>query len=96
MAEQRNGPSLTETKRAMDHTRAALAEEGSGAVGMLECRLAGLQDTFLTTPAKDWHDVEVRLMAIREIVAGLGDKGYLFHLVNATLEDVRALGRTGR
>ena len=93
MTERRDKPTLTDTKRAIDQTQAAIADETSGAMGMLECRLAGLQDTFLSTQAADWRDVEARLIAIREIVAGLGQKGYLAHLVDAALEDVRALGQ---
>jgi len=39
-------------------------------------------------------DVEARLGAIREIVAGLGEGGYLLNLVDAAIADVRTL-RTG-
>ncbi len=94
MTDRGNRQTLADTKRAMDQARAALSEEGSGAVGMLECRLAGLQDTFLATPATDWRDLEARLMAIREIVVGLGEKGYLLHLVDAALADLRRLGQS--
>lgn len=93
MTESGDAPTLADTKRAMDQARAALGEAGSGAVGTLECRLAGLQDTFLATPARDWRDLEARMLAIREIVVGLGERGYLSHLVDAALADVRRLGQ---
>lgn len=92
MTEQQDQPTLTRTKQVMDQTSAAIAEESSGAIGMLECRLASLQDTFLATPARDWRDLEARILAIREIVTALGEKGYLAHLVDAALKDVQDLG----
>ncbi|TVR97353.1 MAG: hypothetical protein EA406_09825 [Rhodospirillales bacterium] len=69
----------------------ALTAPGAGARGNLECRASDLQQRYLATPAKTLDDVESRLRVIRDIVAGLGEPGYLLHLVDATLADLRAL-----
>jgi hypothetical protein len=82
---------LVQTKREMAGVQRALTESGSGAVPTLECRLADLQGRFLSTPATSLGDVVARLEAVREIVVSLGEPGYLLHLVDATLNDVRAL-----
>ncbi|MCU0837270.1 MAG: hypothetical protein MUE49_00935 [Rhodospirillales bacterium] len=82
---------LAETKRQLDHLAAALAQPGAGALSTLECRLADLQQRLLITPAQTLDEIAVRLDAIREIVAGLGEAGYLLHLVDASIRDVRAL-----
>ncbi|MFO1153143.1 MAG: hypothetical protein U1E42_05690 [Rhodospirillales bacterium] len=83
--------SLRRVKRELDLALAAAAEPGSGSVGNLECRIADLQQRLIATPAVSLTDVEARLALIRDLVAGLGPAGYLLHLVDATLTDVRAL-----
>lgn len=83
---------LAEVKRLVDQAAAALAQPGAGALPTLECRLADLQDRFLATRARSLADVIVRLEAIREVVLGLGEPGYLLHLVDAAINDLRALG----
>jgi hypothetical protein len=75
----------------MQAARAAVAAPGCGAIGSLECRLADVEQRFLATPARTMGDLEARLVAIRDLVAGLGPRGYLLDLVEATLADVRAL-----
>ena len=87
-------PSVAQTKRDLDKALAALGEPGAGARANLECRVNDLQVRLLDTPARDLGDVEARLGAIREIVAGLGEGGYLLNLVDAAIADVRTL-RTG-
>jgi hypothetical protein len=82
---------LARIRRELDQALVALATPGAGAVGNLECRVADLQGRLLATPAATLADVETKLLAIRDIVAGLGPAGYLLHLVDATLTDVRAL-----
>lgn len=82
---------LVETKRQIDLAAKSLSQRGSGSIANLECRLADLQEKFVATRAVTLTDVVARLEAIREIVATLGEPGYLFHLVEATLRDVRAL-----
>jgi len=86
-----DGPSVAETKRDLDKALAALGEPGAGARGNLECRVNDLQVRLLGTRARDLGDVEARLMTIREIVAGLGEGGYLLNLVDAAIADVGAL-----
>lgn len=87
---------LSQTKRELDHALAALAAGGSGATGTLECRIASLQQTLLETPATSLDDIEARLQVIRTLVAGLGEPGYLLHLIDATLGDVHALRAAGK
>jgi hypothetical protein len=82
---------LVTLARALDRAADALAAAPASMVANLECRLAGLQDEFLATRAAGLADLEVRLGQIRAIVAGLGEGGYLLHLVDAALADVRAL-----
>jgi hypothetical protein len=82
---------LRRTKRELDQAAAALRQPGSGSIANLECRLADLQQRFLATPACTLEDVEVRLAAMRDLIAGLGARGYLLDLAEATLADLRAL-----
>lgn len=77
--------------RALDQAGDALAAAPPSMVANLECRLAGLQDRFLAARAGGLGDLEARLGQIRAIVAGLGEGGYLLHLVDAAIADVRAL-----
>lgn len=83
--------SLAETRRELDHALAALATPGAGALGNLECRVADLQVRFLATPARSLAEVATRLALIRDLVAGLGQPGYLLQLVDAALADVERL-----
>jgi hypothetical protein len=87
---------LLQTKRELDHALAALADGGSGAAGTLECRVASLQQALLDTPATSLDDIEARLQVIRTLAAGLGEPGYLLHLIGATLSDVHALQAAGK
>jgi hypothetical protein len=84
-------PSVAATKRELDRATAALDEPGAGALANLECRVSDLQVRFLSTPARDLADIEARLQSIREMVVAIGDAGYLLNVVDATLEDVRAM-----
>ena len=83
--------SVAATKRELDHAVAALAEPGAGALSNLECRVSDLQVRFISTPARDLADIEARLQLIREMVATIGNAGYLLNVVDATLEDVKAM-----
>lgn len=85
---------LALTKREMDLAADALATAGAGSIENLECRMADLQVRFLTTPARTLPEISLRLEAIRSLVAGLGEPGYLLQLVDATLNDVRGLSAT--
>ena len=91
MPENEAARPLAETKCQLDLALAALATPGAGAIGNLECRVADLQVRFLSTPARSLADVAARLTLIRDLVAGLGQPGYLLQLVNATLADVERL-----
>lgn len=82
---------VAEAKRDLDKALAALAEPGAGARANLECRVDALQVRLLDARARSLGDVEARLMAIRDVVAGLGEGGYLLNLVDAALGDVRGL-----
>ena len=84
---------LAALARALDATTAELAAAPASMVANLECRLAGLQDRFLVTRAVTRADLQARLTQIRSIVAGLGEAGYLLHLVDAARADVAALQR---
>lgn len=83
--------SLGQLKRELDQALQAVAAPGAGNLANLECRLADLQQRFIATPAADLAGVETRLVVIRDLVAGLGPRGYLLDLVDASLADVRAL-----
>lgn len=85
------GDSVADTGRALGQALDALLVPGSGAISMLECRVAGLEEKLLATPARSLADVAARLAIIRRLVAGLGEPGYLLHLVDATLADVQAM-----
>ncbi|MFO1127696.1 MAG: hypothetical protein U1E66_04565 [Rhodospirillales bacterium] len=91
MGAAEEGQRLRQVMRELDLALAAATEPGAGAIGNLECRIADLQQRFLATPAVSLADVETRLGLIRHLVAGLGPPGYLLHLVDATLADVRRL-----
>ncbi|TVR80176.1 MAG: hypothetical protein EA405_11335 [Rhodospirillales bacterium] len=84
-------PTVAALERDLAKAEAALAASGSGSLANLECRLADLQQRYLATPARSLEDLESRLRVIREVVAGMGEAGYLLHLVDAALTDVRAL-----
>lgn len=84
---------LAETKRQLDLAVAALQQPGAGTLANLECRVADLQQRLLTAPAATLADVSVRLTVIRQIVSTLGEPGYLLHLVDRVIEDVRTLER---
>lgn len=84
---------LAETKRQLDLAVAALRQPGAGALANLECRVADLQQHLLTAPAATPADMMIRLETIRQLVASLGEPGYLLHLIDRVIEDVRALER---
>lgn len=88
------GPKADRLARELRQASAALNEPGAGAAGNLECRVADLQQRFLTTPVRDLADLEARLAVIADLVRPLG-RGYLLHLVEATLADVRTLRLPG-
>lgn len=90
MADDDAAAPLAETKRELDLALVALATPGAGAIGNLECRVADLQVRLLA-PARSLADIAARLTLIRDLVAGLGQPGYLLQLVNATLADVERL-----
>ena len=89
-------PSVASTKRELDHATAALSEPGAGALANLECRVSDLQVRFISIPARDLADIEARLQLIREMVAAIGSAGYLLNVVDATLEDIRAMRAENR
>ncbi len=91
MAEKVPNRTVAATKRELDKASAALDQPGSGAVGNLECRVSDLQVRFIDTPAQSLDDIEARLELIRTMVVSLGPAGYLLNVVDATLEDVRAM-----
>jgi hypothetical protein len=82
-------------ERELRQAIAALDEPGAGARGNLECRVADLQERILVTPARTLSDVEARLVIMRDIVASLGEPGYLLHLIEANLADVRSMAAAG-
>jgi len=90
------GPDFVDLKRQLDHATDALNTSGIANPANLECRVSDLRDRLLSTPARTLADLEVRLTVMRDLVAGLGPPGYLAHLVNATLEDVRAMQTRAR
>jgi hypothetical protein len=82
---------VTSLERELRRAIAALDEPGTGARGNLECRVADLQERILVTPARTLSDVEARLVIMRDVVTSLGEPGYLLHLIDATLADVRSM-----
>lgn len=90
-ASHRRAPGIGDTARELAQATRALAEAGEANVANLECRLADLQHRLLQSPARSLADIEARLETIRFLVAGLGPRGFLLDLVEATLADVRAL-----
>lgn len=82
---------VAQTKRELDLAQRALRTPGSGSIATLECRVAGLQEQLLATKAGTLADIEARLDVMRQLIEGLGEPGYLLHLVNATLDDVRRM-----
>jgi hypothetical protein len=90
-----NAPALAQIGRELTLARQALHEPGAGAPGSLECRVAGLHDRFLSTPARSLADVAARLEVIRSVVEGLGPRGELLDLVEAGIADVRGLMSSG-
>lgn len=83
------------TQRALEASLDALAAAGAAERPNLECRIASLQNQALSARAGDLDDLEVRLRAIRSLVAGMGEPGLLLHLVDAALADVDALKAKG-
>lgn len=83
--------SVAATKRDLDKASAALDQPGAGALTNLECRVSDLQVRFISTPAQNLDDIAARLELIRSMVAELGPAGYLLNVVDATLNDVRAM-----
>lgn len=83
--------SLGELKREIDHAMNALPKIETSALSNLMCRISDLQSRFLGTEARTLADLEIRLGMIRDIVAGLGEPGFLLHLIDAALNDVRLL-----
>lgn len=83
--------SVAGLERELRKAMAILHEPGAGARGTLECRVADLQQRVLATPARSLADVEARLRVMRAVAASLGEPGYLVHLIDATLADVRAI-----
>jgi hypothetical protein len=96
MTKSDSEPSVAATKRELDHATAALEEPGAGARANLECRVSDLQVRFVSTPARDLADIEARLQLIREMVTAIGSPGYLLNVVDATLEDIRAMRADNR
>lgn len=82
---------LGELKREIDHAMSALPKIETSALSNLMCRISDLQSRFLGTEARTLADLEIRLGMIREIVAGLGEPGFLLHLIDAAMKDVRSL-----
>ena len=82
-------------ERELRKAMAALDEPYVGARGTLECRVADLQQRVLVTPARSLADVEARLRIIRAVAASLGEPGYLVHLIDATIADVRSMDAAG-
>lgn len=95
MAQKVPEPSVAATKRDLDKASAALDQAGAGALANLECRVSDLQVRFIATPARTLDDIEARLELIRTMVASLGPAGYLLNVVDATLEDIRAMRTRG-
>lgn len=91
MVQEVSNPSVADTKRDLDKASAALDQPGAGAVANLECRVSDLQVRFISTPARTLDDIEARLELIRKMVASIGPPGYLLNVVDATLDDVRAM-----
>lgn len=90
-----NDISMARLERELHKAMATLDEPGAGARGTLECRVADLQQRVLLTPARSLADVEARLLVMRTVAASLGEPGYLLHLIDATLADVRSMGAAG-
>ncbi|MCP5365358.1 MAG: hypothetical protein H6905_09050 [Hyphomicrobiales bacterium] len=84
-------PDFADLKRQLDHATDALKASGMGNPANLECRVSDLRDRLLSVPARSLNDLEVRLAVMRDLIAGLGPPGYLAHLVNATLDDVKEM-----
>jgi hypothetical protein len=82
-------------ERELHAALATLDEPGAGARSTLECRVADLQQRVLATPARSLADIEARLLIMRAVAASLGEPGYLLHLIDATLADVRSMGAAG-
>lgn len=82
---------LGELKREIDHAMSALPKIETSALSNLMCRISDLQSRFLGTEARTLAELEIRLGMIREIVVGLGEPGFLLHLVDAAVRDVRGL-----
>jgi hypothetical protein len=82
-------------KRDVDRAAAALSGAEVSMQANLTCRLAELQERALRTRAVSLDDLEARLLMIREIVAKLGPAGFLLHLVDAALDDLRAMKDNG-
>lgn len=82
---------LAELKREIDHAMNALPKIETSALSNLMCRISDLQSRFLGTEARTLAELEIRLGMIRDIVAGLGEPGFLLHLVDAAVNDVRGL-----
>jgi hypothetical protein len=91
MGEEAVGPDLRELKRTLDQATSALESAEAAMLPNLMCRVSDLQDRFLKAEARSLGDVEARLTAIRDLVRGLGPAGFLLHLVDAAIADVRAL-----
>lgn len=83
--------SLGELKREIDHAMSALPRIETSALSNLMCRISDLQARFLGAEARTLAELEIRLGMIRDIVAGLGEPGFLLHLVDAAVNDVRSL-----
>lgn len=86
---QRGG--LRDAKRELDAAAAALRSCGSAERPNIECRVASLQDRFLTRQATSLDDLAARLEVIRALVATLGEPGLLLNMVDAARADVEAL-----
>lgn len=69
----------------------ALRQPGGGAIGSLECRVAGLRDELLATPARSLDEVVAKLEVLRALIAASAGEGYALHLCQAILREARAL-----
>ena len=82
---------LRDAKRELDAAVAALLTCGSAERPNIECRVASLQDRFLTRQATSLDDLAARLDVIRALVLTLGEPGLLLNMVDAARADVEAL-----
>lgn len=69
----------------------ALRQPSAGAIGSLECRVAGLRDELLATPALSLDDLVAKLEVLRAVISTTLGEGYLLDLCQAIVRDARTL-----